>query len=72
MCRHPLLQTWGSMMVYRGIECPCLHVKNFLVTIDGKKNKFAKWRELPINFPAFDYAEQAFRFAEASDDEDSE
>ncbi|XP_037343909.2 interferon-induced helicase C domain-containing protein 1 [Pungitius pungitius] len=64
-------QTWGSMMHYRGIDCPSLHVKNFVVTFNGKKmSKCTKWRELRIRFPVFDYAEQASRVAESSDDED--
>ncbi|XP_034742416.1 interferon-induced helicase C domain-containing protein 1 [Etheostoma cragini] len=63
---------WGSMMIYRGIECPCLHVKNFVVTFNGKKiGKCTKWSELAINFPAFDYAEHASRLADKSDDEDT-
>ncbi|KAL6100766.1 ifih1 [Pungitius sinensis] len=64
-------QTWGSMMHYRGIDCPSLHVKNFVVTFNGKKmSKCTKWGELRIRFPVFDYAEQASQMAESSDDED--
>uniref|UniRef100_A0A673YK81 RNA helicase n=1 Tax=Salmo trutta TaxID=8032 RepID=A0A673YK81_SALTR len=44
-------QRWGSMMLYRGIECPCLHVKNFLVTYDEKKKNINKWSELGIHAP---------------------
>lgn len=48
------------MMFYRGIECPSLHVKHFVVTVNGKKiGKCTKWSELPIKFSAFDYAEHA-------------
>ncbi|XP_075964139.1 interferon-induced helicase C domain-containing protein 1 [Anarhichas minor] len=66
-------QRWGSMMLYRGIDCPCLHVKNFVVTFNGKKiSKCTKWSELPIKFPVFDYAEQASRVAESLDDEDDD
>ncbi|XP_042350470.1 interferon-induced helicase C domain-containing protein 1 [Plectropomus leopardus] len=66
-------QGWGSMMLYKGIDCPCLHVKNFVVTYNGKKiSKCTKWSELPIKFPAFDYTEHAGRVAESSDDEDDE
>uniref|UniRef100_A0A8C4HNM8 RNA helicase n=1 Tax=Dicentrarchus labrax TaxID=13489 RepID=A0A8C4HNM8_DICLA len=65
-------QRWGSMMLYRGIECPCLHVKNFVVTLSGKKiSKCTKWSELAIKFSAFDYAEHASKIAESSDEEDS-
>ncbi|XP_040056601.2 interferon-induced helicase C domain-containing protein 1 [Gasterosteus aculeatus] len=64
-------QRWGSMMLYRGIDCPSLHVKNFVVTFNEKKiSKCTKWGDLPIRFPVFDYAEQASRVAESSDDED--
>ncbi|KAI3356209.1 hypothetical protein L3Q82_017456, partial [Scortum barcoo] len=53
-------QNWGTMMLYRGIDCPCLHVKNFVVAINGKKiTKCTKWIELPVRFSAFDYAEHA-------------
>uniref|UniRef100_A0A673YK69 RNA helicase n=1 Tax=Salmo trutta TaxID=8032 RepID=A0A673YK69_SALTR len=64
-------QRWGSMMLYRGIECPCLHVKNFLVTYDEKKKNINKWSELGIQLPAFDYAEHARSVAESSEDEQS-
>uniref|UniRef100_A0A673D0E6 RNA helicase n=1 Tax=Sphaeramia orbicularis TaxID=375764 RepID=A0A673D0E6_9TELE len=63
-------QRWGSMMLFRGIECPCLHVKNFAVTLNGKKiSKCSKWSELPVKFQAFDYAEHANRMAPSSDDD---
>ncbi|XP_044072913.1 interferon-induced helicase C domain-containing protein 1 [Siniperca chuatsi] len=66
-------QRWGSMMLYRGIECPCLHVKNFVVTVNGKKiSKCTKWSELAVKFSAFDYAEHASRVAQSSDDEETE
>ncbi|CAB1346672.1 unnamed protein product [Coregonus sp. 'balchen'] len=64
-------QRWGSMMLYRGIECPCLHVKNFLVTYDEKRKNINKWNELGIQLPAFDYAEHARSVAESSEDEES-
>ncbi|XP_035532757.1 interferon-induced helicase C domain-containing protein 1 [Morone saxatilis] len=65
-------QRWGSMMLYRGIECPCLHVKNFVVTLSGKKiSKCTKWSELAVKFSAFDYAEHASKVAESSDEEES-
>ncbi|KAM4731905.1 interferon-induced helicase C domain-containing protein 1 isoform 2-T2 [Anableps anableps] len=66
-------QTWGSMMMYRGIELPCLHVKNFVVNINGeKKSNYSKWSDLPVKFPAFDYIEHASLMAQGSDDEDTE
>ncbi|XP_033842734.1 interferon-induced helicase C domain-containing protein 1 [Periophthalmus magnuspinnatus] len=68
-CGNP----WGSMMHYRGIDCPCLHVKNFAVTLNGKKiSKCAKWSELPVKFRAFDYALYASQLASNSDEEDEE
>ncbi|XP_047457845.1 interferon-induced helicase C domain-containing protein 1 isoform X2 [Mugil cephalus] len=64
-------QPWGSMMVYRSIECPCLHVKNFVVIINGKKQKkYTKWNEVTVKFTAFDYAEHASRVAESSEEEE--
>lgn len=63
---------WGSMMHYRGIQCPCLNVKNFVVTISGKKiSKCPQWANLPVKFSAFDYAEHAGRLVESSDDKDA-
>ncbi|KAM6934329.1 interferon-induced helicase C domain-containing protein 1 [Xenentodon cancila] len=66
-------QIWGSMMMYRGIECPCLNVKNFVVDINGNKvSNSTKWSELPINFPAFDYIEHASQMVLSSDEEETE
>ncbi|XP_061579566.1 interferon-induced helicase C domain-containing protein 1 [Cololabis saira] len=66
-------QNWGSMMTYRGIECPCLLVKNFVMDISGKRiSNCTKWSELPINFPAFDYIEHATQMADSSDEEETE
>ncbi|XP_017279885.1 interferon-induced helicase C domain-containing protein 1 [Kryptolebias marmoratus] len=64
-------QTWGSMMMYRGIECPCLHVKNFVVNIRGKNiSNCTRWSDLPVKFLPFDYAEYANQMAQSSDDEE--
>ncbi|KAM6979182.1 interferon-induced helicase C domain-containing protein 1 isoform 2-T2 [Tautogolabrus adspersus] len=69
-CKH-CGQRWGSMMFFKGIDCPSLHVKNFVVTVSGKKiNKCNKWKDLAVKFSPFDYAEHARRVAESSDDED--
>lgn len=58
-------------MHYRGIQCPCLHVKRFVVTINGKKmSKCQKWTDLPVRFSEFDYAEHARQLVVSSDDED--
>nr|AHX37214.1 melanoma differentiation-associated protein 5 [Oplegnathus fasciatus] len=66
-------QNWGTMMLYRGIDCPCLHVKNFVVAVSGKKiPKCTKWIDLPVKFSAFDYTEHADRVAQSSDDDDDE
>ncbi|XP_012729491.2 interferon-induced helicase C domain-containing protein 1 [Fundulus heteroclitus] len=66
-------QNWGSMMMYRGIELPCLHVKNFVVNINGKKNSnYNKWSELPVKFPAFDYINHASLMVLSLDDEETE
>ncbi|TNN84557.1 Interferon-induced helicase C domain-containing protein 1 [Liparis tanakae] len=66
-------QRWGSMMYHRGIDCPCIHVKYFVVSFNGKKKpKCTKWNELPIRFPDFNYEEHANRMAEGFDDEDED
>ncbi|NXL48483.1 IFIH1 protein, partial [Podilymbus podiceps] len=52
-------QAWGNMMVHRGLDLPCLKIRNFVVVLEDKKTKkeiFKKWGELPIRFPSFDYA----------------
>ncbi|KAM3861963.1 interferon-induced helicase C domain-containing protein 1 [Diretmus argenteus] len=64
-------QRWGSMMLHRGIECPCLHVKNFVVTFNGKKDsKYTQWSEIAIQLRTFDYVEHAHLMVQSSDDED--
>lgn len=66
-------ERWGSMMMYRGIECPCLHVKNFVVTVSGEKiTKCTKWNELPVNFSAFDYIEHANQMTDDDDDDETQ
>uniref|UniRef100_A0AAR2KXZ6 RNA helicase n=1 Tax=Pygocentrus nattereri TaxID=42514 RepID=A0AAR2KXZ6_PYGNA len=62
-------QRWGSMMLYKSIECPCLHIKNFVVTYDSKKKVFSKWSELSMRFPAFDYSLHADLVTHNSDEE---
>nr|XP_054492653.1 interferon-induced helicase C domain-containing protein 1 isoform X1 [Agelaius phoeniceus] len=52
-------QAWGNMMVHRGLDLPCLKIRNFVVVFADKKttnNIFKKWGDLPIRFPSFDYA----------------
>ncbi|XP_013909575.1 PREDICTED: interferon-induced helicase C domain-containing protein 1 [Thamnophis sirtalis] len=52
-------QIWGTMMVYKCLDLPCLKIKNFVVHFKDKKPKklYKKWSELAINFPAFSYAD---------------
>ncbi|XP_051479688.1 interferon-induced helicase C domain-containing protein 1 isoform X2 [Apus apus] len=52
-------QAWGNMMVHRGLDLPCLKIKNFVVVFGDKKTTkgiYKKWGDLPIRFPSFDYA----------------
>ncbi|KFV08725.1 Interferon-induced helicase C domain-containing protein 1 [Pterocles gutturalis] len=52
-------QAWGNMMVHRGLDLPCLKIRNFVVVFEDKKTTkqiFKKWGELPVRFPSFDYA----------------
>ncbi|XP_048390897.1 interferon-induced helicase C domain-containing protein 1 isoform X2 [Stegostoma tigrinum] len=49
---------WGTMMVHRGVNLPCLSIKNFVVFIDEKnfeKHTYKKWSEVPFKLPKFDY-----------------
>nr|XP_023678448.1 interferon-induced helicase C domain-containing protein 1 [Paramormyrops kingsleyae] len=62
--------TWGSMMLYRGIDCPCLHIKHFTVKLGDRQRVFHNWREVAVSFPAFDYAEHAHLVAGDSDSDD--
>lgn len=53
------LQAWGNMMVHRGLDLPCLKIRNFVVVFADKKMTkqiFKRWADLPIRFPSFDYA----------------
>ncbi|XP_062389982.1 interferon-induced helicase C domain-containing protein 1 [Sardina pilchardus] len=63
---------WGSMMLYKAIDVPCLHIKNFVVTYNSKNKVFSKWGELSIRFPAFDYAAHAVDLVVAENSEDEE
>ncbi|NXF83226.1 IFIH1 protein, partial [Sclerurus mexicanus] len=59
ICKH-CGQAWGNMMVHRGLDLPCLKIRNFVVVFADKKTTkqiFKKWGELPIRFPSFDYAD---------------
>ncbi|KAM9663903.1 interferon-induced helicase C domain-containing protein 1 isoform 1-T1 [Trichechus inunguis] len=52
-------QAWGTMMVHRGLDLPCLKIKNFVVSFKNKspKKQYKKWVELPIAFPDLNYSE---------------
>lgn len=64
-------KSWGSMMLYRGIECPCLHIKNFVLKLNEKTKNYNKWSELAVQFPAFDYTEHAHLVAQSSEEEET-
>ncbi|XP_045686745.1 interferon-induced helicase C domain-containing protein 1 isoform X3 [Phyllostomus hastatus] len=52
-------QAWGTMMVHKGLDFPCLKIRNFVVFFENNstKKQYKKWVELPITFPDFDYSE---------------
>nr|XP_045004255.1 interferon-induced helicase C domain-containing protein 1 isoform X2 [Jaculus jaculus] len=52
-------QAWGTMMVHKGLDLPCLKIKNFVVVFKNNalKKQYKKWVELPITFPDLDYSE---------------
>lgn len=52
-------QAWGTMMVHKGLDLPCLKIKNFVVSSksNATKKQYKKWVELPITFPDLDYSE---------------
>ncbi|KAM6177870.1 interferon-induced helicase C domain-containing protein 1 [Rhynchocyon petersi] len=55
-------QAWGTMMVHKGLDLPCLKIKNFVVLFknNSSKKQFQKWVELPITFPDLAYSEYFF------------
>ncbi|KAM5280009.1 interferon-induced helicase C domain-containing protein 1 [Ctenodactylus gundi] len=52
-------QAWGTMMVHKGLDLPCLKIRNFVVVFkdSSSKKQYKKWVELPITFPDLDYSE---------------
>ncbi|XP_062043425.1 interferon-induced helicase C domain-containing protein 1 isoform X2 [Lepus europaeus] len=52
-------QDWGTMMVHKGLDLPCLKIRNFVVVFktNSAKKQYKKWVELPITFPDLDYSE---------------
>ncbi|XP_066201744.1 interferon-induced helicase C domain-containing protein 1 [Saccopteryx leptura] len=55
-------QAWGTMMVHKGLDLPCLKIRNFVVFFknNSTKKQYKKWVELPITFPDLDYSEYCF------------
>lgn len=49
---------WGTIMVHKGMELPCLKICNFVIRYEDEKmtkETLEAWRDLPIKFPAFSY-----------------
>ena len=46
-------------MVHKGLDLPCLKIKNFVVVFQNNlpKKQYKKWVELPITFPDLNYSE---------------
>ncbi|XP_030637660.1 interferon-induced helicase C domain-containing protein 1-like [Chanos chanos] len=64
-CGH----NWGFMMCHRGIDCPCINIPGFVVSVNGDVGTFDSWTDLDVEFPAFDYFSHASRFMFDSDEE---
>lgn len=58
------------MMNFRGIQCPSLNVKYFVVSIRKNTPKCSQWTDVPAKFSAFDYVAHASELVESSDEED--
>ncbi|KAM5152011.1 interferon-induced helicase C domain-containing protein 1 isoform 2-T2 [Mantella aurantiaca] len=53
-------RTWGTMMVHKGLDLPCLQIRNFVIKYKEEKmtnDTLEVWRDLPIKFPPFQYVE---------------
>ncbi|KAG8510446.1 Interferon-induced helicase C domain-containing protein 1 [Galemys pyrenaicus] len=51
-------QAWGTMMVHKSLDLPCLKIRNFVVVFkDSPKKQYKKWVELPAKFPQLNYSE---------------
>ncbi|KAM8933518.1 interferon-induced helicase C domain-containing protein 1 [Pelodytes ibericus] len=64
-------KTWGTMMVHRGLDLPCLKIINFVVKYKAESmtpDTLAQWSDLPIRFPAFKYTVPIL----SSDDDDDD
>lgn len=65
-----VFKTWGTMMLHRGVECPCLGLRHFVVVHGDKDTKtYNRWNELKTKFPSFDYVEHV-SLADSSSDDD--
>ncbi|XP_075465328.1 interferon-induced helicase C domain-containing protein 1 isoform X3 [Ascaphus truei] len=65
-------KTWGTMMVHRCIDLPCLKICNFVVKYKDKNSTkdngmYEQWSELRIKFPEIDMADH---FNDDDDDDD--
>ncbi|XP_069838923.1 interferon-induced helicase C domain-containing protein 1 isoform X2 [Dendropsophus ebraccatus] len=53
-CARP----WGKIMVYKGVELPCLNICNFVIRYENEpltNDMLDAWRDLRIRFPPFSY-----------------
>ncbi|XP_038607337.1 interferon-induced helicase C domain-containing protein 1 isoform X2 [Tachyglossus aculeatus] len=52
-------QSWGTMMVHKSLDFPCLNIKHFVVTFTNNSEKkiYKRWSELPITFPKLNYSD---------------
>ncbi|XP_072274350.1 interferon-induced helicase C domain-containing protein 1 isoform X2 [Pyxicephalus adspersus] len=53
-------RTWGTMMVHKGLDLPCVKIRNFVIKYEDQKmtkDTLDNWRELPIRFPPFKHIE---------------
>ncbi|XP_073503154.1 interferon-induced helicase C domain-containing protein 1 [Phyllobates terribilis] len=49
-------RTWGTIMVHKGTELPCLKICNFVISYEDEKmtkETLDVWRDLPMKFPSF-------------------
>ncbi|XP_069589153.1 interferon-induced helicase C domain-containing protein 1 [Ranitomeya imitator] len=49
-------RTWGTIMVHKGTELPCLKICNFVINYKDEKmtkDTLDVWKDLPMKFPPF-------------------
>uniref|UniRef100_A0A8C5R5K7 RNA helicase n=1 Tax=Leptobrachium leishanense TaxID=445787 RepID=A0A8C5R5K7_9ANUR len=66
-CSRP----WGTMMVHKGYDLPCVRILNFVVKYKANKmtpETFEQWRDVPIKFPEFKCAEVELSTDESDED----